>query len=171
MRPDPSKRRRIPLGERLTIVEKIRRGEATIAWMSSQLAIPEAQIMQWLRTHKDERWTCVSDVLSGGAVAGDLQRRARRLLQLVDDANVELRLLHQRLFAVTQANGPRRPRGGSFTEHVAGKMSHLPQALGLPRGPGLTQSDSNAIAELVRGGEHRAGRDRDTPLGGFLEEQ
>jgi hypothetical protein len=111
MHPDQSKRRHIPLGERLTVLEKIRRGEATIAWMSSQLAVPQAQIMEWLRTHKDEEWTCVSDVLSGGQVAGDLQRRARRLLQLVDDADVELRLLHQRLFAVIQATKSRRPRG------------------------------------------------------------
>lgn len=102
MHPNRSRNRHIPLGKRLTVLEKIRRGDATIEGISGQLAIPQAEILEWLHRHKDDRWTCVSEIVSGGHAVGHLQRRVKRLLQLVDDADLELRRLHRRVFAALQ---------------------------------------------------------------------
>lgn len=110
LRADRSRRRHVPLGERLTVVGRIRRGDATVESVAAHLEIPEAEILQWLRRHEHDDWTTISDIVSGSSEARDLERKAERLMRLVDEAELELRRLHRRVLSAIGADErPRRP--------------------------------------------------------------
>lgn len=97
----------------MTALDAIRRGDATIEAMASRLEVPRERILEWLDRHKDEAWTSVAEIVGGGHAVRDLQRRLGRLLQLVDEAELELRILHQQVFAAIQATDGDANRSGA----------------------------------------------------------
>ena len=90
----------------MTVVGRIRRGEASVESVAADLGIPHTEVMQWASRHEHDDWTTVSDIVSGSHEVRDLECKAERLMRLVDQAELELRRLHRRVLAAIGADEP-----------------------------------------------------------------
>ena len=94
------KARRPCLGERIAAVERIRAGEASVAEISRQFGLPEADVHSWLTVHANDRTVILSHLRSELAgEAGKLLRQAQVLRQLIATTDRTLNLLHAQLLS------------------------------------------------------------------------
>jgi hypothetical protein len=99
---NPDKRaRRLNLGERLAVIETIRRGTRSPEQAAEECGVTGAEVLRWMEIHADDRILRVDDVW----VPADVKRltlRAQRLLDLIDTADSDIRALVHLLAQATR---------------------------------------------------------------------
>ena len=102
MQANPDRRaRRLNLGERLAVIERIRRGAQSPEQAAEEIGVSGAEVLRWMEVHADDRIVRVDDVW----VPPDVKRltlRAQRLLDLIDMADSDIRALVQLLAQATR---------------------------------------------------------------------
>jgi hypothetical protein len=91
-----TRRRHIPLGERLEAAEHIRAGRMDVLATAMKMGVPPEEIERWVASR--ERPVTVAEVLASPAELR-LTRRAERLVALIATADTMIRLLTDRLDA------------------------------------------------------------------------
>jgi hypothetical protein len=99
---NPARRpRRLNLGERLAVIERIRRGTQSPEEAAEEIGITGAEVLRWMEVHAEDRIVRVDEVW----VPADVKRltlRAQRLLDLIDMADSDIRALVQLLAQATR---------------------------------------------------------------------
>jgi DNA-directed RNA polymerase specialized sigma subunit len=90
------RRRHIHLGERLDAIERIRAGEATPEQVSAELEVLPEEVHQWMQVHADDRIVSLDETRVQPEVRR-LSRRAERLVELIANADVTIRILNRML--------------------------------------------------------------------------
>jgi hypothetical protein len=91
-----TRRRHIPLGERLDAAESIRAGRLDVLTAAMKLGVPPEEIERWVASR--ERPVTVAEVLASPSELR-LTRRAERLVELIAAADTLIRSLTDRLDA------------------------------------------------------------------------
>jgi hypothetical protein len=90
----------VHLGERLACIERIRAGETTFRQAAEELEVDEAQVYLWMELHGNDRLVTINELrLPSNALNARLASRARRLAQLLLDAERRVRELHLELIS------------------------------------------------------------------------
>ena len=92
-------RRFVHLGERLTAIERVRAGQATLPEAAAELGVSREQLLQWMDQHGNDRLVTLAELRGGDARAARLASRARRLAVLLAAAERRVRELHLELLS------------------------------------------------------------------------
>ena len=99
----------VHLGERLSCIARIRAGEITATQAADELGVEEAQVYLWLEMHGNDRLVTIDELrIPSNARNARLAARARRLAQLVLDAERRVRELHLELISKEFGAKPHR---------------------------------------------------------------
>ena len=90
--------RRVHLGDRLAIIDRIRRGAHTLEQAAEDAGVPVNEVERWMTIHADDRIVRIEDVWIPADVK-ELTLRAQRLLDLIDTADADIRAMVQELSA------------------------------------------------------------------------
>jgi hypothetical protein len=88
--------RHVHLGERLEIVDRIRRGELDVEGAAWRCGVDADEIRRWLELHSNERPVTLEEVVQAPDVVR-LSRRAQRLAELIATSESTIRTLHSML--------------------------------------------------------------------------
>ena len=88
--------RHIHLGERLTVIERIRRGRHTPEEAAARAGVPIAEVMRWLEVHGDDRIVGIDEV-SEPEEQRRLAQRAQLLVDMIENADQTIRSLVRQL--------------------------------------------------------------------------
>ena len=97
--------RHVHLGERLEVIERIRRGALAIGEAALECGVAREEVERWLEMHAGDRPLTFEEVVESPDVVR-LARRARRLAELIAVSESTIRALHRMLRAAPA------PRGG-----------------------------------------------------------
>jgi hypothetical protein len=98
----------VHLGDRLLAIARIRSGAASIDAIAQEFGLEAADIVHWLEAHAGDRIRTFDELRYGSEEMRGLERRARRLAELVADADRQIRDLHQEYLLMVAS------RGGGF---------------------------------------------------------
>lgn len=88
--------RHVHLGERLDIVDRIRRGELDVEGAARRCGVHGDEVRRWLELHSNERPVTLEEVVQSPDVVR-LTRRAQRLAELIATSESTIRTLHSML--------------------------------------------------------------------------
>ena len=103
------RRRHVHLGDRLDAIARIRAGEITAEQVATELDVLTEEVHQWLQVHGDDRIVSLDETRVLPEVRR-LSRRAERLVELIANADVTIRVLN-RMLAETSAGRSPTPEG------------------------------------------------------------
>jgi DNA-directed RNA polymerase specialized sigma subunit len=95
------RRRHVHLGERLDAIERIRAGDATPEQIAAEFEVLPEEVHQWIQVHGEDRIVSLDETRVLPEVRR-LSRRAERLVELISNADVTIRVLN-RMLAETSA--------------------------------------------------------------------
>ena len=95
-KPTTKRRRHIHLGDRLEAIERIRGKQATPEQVAAELDVPAEEVHLWLQVHADDRIVALDDTRVSPEVRR-LSRRAERLVELIANADLTIRILNRML--------------------------------------------------------------------------
>jgi hypothetical protein len=99
----------VHLGERLSCIGRIRAGEITCADAAEELGVDEAQVLLWIELHGNDRLVTIEELrVPSNARNARLAAKARRLAQLLLDAERRVRELHLELISKEFGAKPHR---------------------------------------------------------------
>jgi transposase-like protein len=110
-------RRHVHLGLRLDAIERIRRGEISLAEAAAELGVTPATVLHWMNVHADERTVRIEEVLVPPRVQS-LTRRAQRLVALIAEADSTIRVLNRQLCASAPPRRRAPPQSGSTPRNL-----------------------------------------------------
>jgi transposase-like protein len=99
------RRRHVHLGERLDAIARIRAGEASPEQVAAEFEVLPEEVHQWVQVHGDDRIVSLDETRVLPEVRR-LSRRAERLVELIANADVTIRVLNRML---AEASGGRSP--------------------------------------------------------------
>ena len=102
-----SKRRHVHLGDRLDAIERIRGGQSTPEDVAEELGVSAEQVHVWMQVHADDRIVALDDTRISPEVRR-LSRRAERLVELIANAELTIRILSRMLADGTSERSPAR---------------------------------------------------------------
>jgi len=108
-KPTNKRRRHVHLGERLEVIERIRARQVTPEQAAAELGVLEEEVHLWLQVHADDRIVALDDTRVSPEVRR-LSRRAERLVELIANADVTIRVLN-RMLAEISAGQPTARHG------------------------------------------------------------
>jgi hypothetical protein len=111
--------RYVHLGERLAALGRIRRGARSIDATAAELGVTRGEILEWQRRHRDDRVLSFDEARSGSPQAHRLRRRAAHLAKLVEQAERQIRQLHQELLHAPQPSKQFGQDDHSRARHVS----------------------------------------------------
>jgi hypothetical protein len=92
--------RHVHLGDRLLAIARIRSGVQHAHEVAADLGVRTADVERWLAVHADERIVTLAELRGGREPAcARLERRARQLARLVEEAEREVRQLERELLS------------------------------------------------------------------------
>jgi len=106
-----SKRRHIHLGERLAVIEKIHAKELTAEEAARDLGVPVADVFRWMQVHSGDRIFTLEEARIPPDVRR-LSKRAERLVELIEAADLTIRVLNRMLTEVDGGGRAIRGTGG-----------------------------------------------------------
>jgi transposase len=93
-------RRHVHLGDRLLAIGRIRSGIQSVEEVARDLGVSAGDVERWLTLHADERIVTLAELRGRRRPAyARLERRARRLTRLVEEAEREVRRLERELLS------------------------------------------------------------------------
>jgi hypothetical protein len=99
--------RHVHLGDRLLAIARIRDGVQRPQDVAADLGVRIEDVERWLTLHADERIVTLAELRGRRKPAyARLERRARRLMRLVDEAEREVRRLERELVSKKLAENP-----------------------------------------------------------------
>lgn len=90
------RRRHVHLGDRLEVIERIRAGQVTPEVAAGELGVPAEEVHLWLQVHADDRIVALDDTRVSPEVRR-LSKRAERLVELIANADLTIRVLNRML--------------------------------------------------------------------------
>jgi hypothetical protein len=99
------RRRHVHLGERLDAIARIRLGSATPQQVALELNVDTADIVRWMQIHAEERNMTFEEVRVPPDVLR-LSRRAERLVGLIANADMTIRVLNRMLAEAASGRAP-----------------------------------------------------------------
>jgi len=106
-----SRPRHVHLGERLNVIEKIRAKEVTPETAAEGLGVPVSDVFRWMQVHSDDRIFTLEEARIPPDVRR-LSRRAERLVELIEAADLTIRVLNRMLAEVDGKGQAVRSTGG-----------------------------------------------------------
>ena len=91
-----ARKRHVHLGERLETIERIRRGEMTVAQAAAEYGVAAAEVSRWVEIYAGDRPLTFDEVVQSPDVVR-LTRRAQRLADLIATSESTIRALHRML--------------------------------------------------------------------------
>jgi hypothetical protein len=88
--------RHVHLGERLEVIERIRRGALGIDEAARRCGVAREEVARWLEMHAKDRPLTLEEVVHSPDVVR-LTRRAQRLAELIATSESMIRTLHRML--------------------------------------------------------------------------
>lgn len=88
--------RHVHLGERLTVIERIRHGRHTPEEAAAEVGVPVEEVLRWLEVHGEDRIVRVEEVAEPEEVR-HLTRRVQMLMDMIGTADETIRGLIRRL--------------------------------------------------------------------------
>lgn len=88
--------RRVHLGDRLAIIDRVRRGARSLEQAASEAGVPIDEVQRWMKIHAEDRIVRVEEVWVPEEVR-QLTLRAQRLLDLIDLADADIRFMSKKL--------------------------------------------------------------------------
>ena len=99
----------VHLGDRLSCIERIRAGEITVTQAADELDVEEAQVHLWMELHGNDRLVTIDELrVPSSSRNARLAARARRLAQLLLEAERRVRELHLELISKEFGAKPHR---------------------------------------------------------------
>lgn len=102
-----NKPRHVHLGDRLDAIERIRAGQSTPETAAEELGVSAEQVHTWMQVHADDRIVALDDTRISPEVRR-LSRRAERLVALIANAELTIRILSRMLAEGTPERPPVR---------------------------------------------------------------
>jgi DNA-directed RNA polymerase specialized sigma subunit len=102
-----SRQRHVHLGDRLQVIEKIQAGATTPEEAADELHVTAAEVRHWMQLHSGDRIVSLDEV----RVSPDVQRlsrRAQRLVELIENADLTIRILNRMLAEMATAGAAPR---------------------------------------------------------------
>ena len=106
-KPMTKRRRHVHLGDRLEVLERIRGGQVTPEQAAGELGVPAEEVHLWLQVHADDRIVALDDTRVSPEVRR-LSRRAERLVELIANADLTIRVLNRMLAEFSTGRPPAR---------------------------------------------------------------
>ena len=99
----------VHLGDRLSCIERIRAGEITVTQAADELDVEESQVYLWMELHGNDRVVTIDELrMASSSRSARLAARARRLAQLLLEAERRVRELHLELISKEFGAKPHR---------------------------------------------------------------
>lgn len=102
-----SRRHHVHLGDRLAVIEKIRTKAMTPEQAAARLGVAEAEVQGWMQVHAKDRIVSLDEARVSPDVAR-LSRRAERLVELIESADLTIRILNRMLAEISMGRPPAR---------------------------------------------------------------
>jgi len=99
------RRRHVHLGERLDAIQRIRAKDATPEQLAAEFGVPAEEVHQWMQVHGDDRIVSLDETRVQPEVRR-LSRRAERLVALIANADVTIRVLNRMLAEASAGRSP-----------------------------------------------------------------
>jgi len=100
-----SRQRHVHLGDRLDAIEKIHSGTATVEQVAAEFSVSPDEVHHWMNIHSGDRIVSLEEV----RVSPDVQRlskRAARLVELIENADLTIRILNRMLAEISVGRPP-----------------------------------------------------------------
>ncbi|HLX24355.1 MAG TPA: hypothetical protein VKR38_13495 [Usitatibacter sp.] len=101
------RRRHVHLGERLDAIERIRSGRSTPEKAADELGVPAEEVQLWMQIHAGDRIVALEDTRVSPEVRR-LSKRAERLVELIANADLTIRVLNRMLTEISAGRSPVR---------------------------------------------------------------
>jgi hypothetical protein len=99
------RRRHVHLGERLDLIERIRASRLTAEQAADEAGVSVEEVQMWMQIHADDRIVALDDTRVSPEVRR-LSKRAERLVELIANADLTIRILNRMLSEVTTVRPP-----------------------------------------------------------------
>ena len=106
-KPTNKRRRHIHLGDRLEVIERIRASQITAEQAASELGVSAEEVHLWMQVHADDRIVALDDTRVSPEVRR-LSKRAERLVGLIANADLTIRILNRMLAEMSNGRPPIR---------------------------------------------------------------
>jgi len=106
-----SRPRHVHLGQRLDVIQRIRSKELSPEEAAENLGVPVSDVFHWMQVHSDDRIFTLEEARIPPEVRR-LSRRAERLVELIEAADLTIRVLNRMLTEVDAKGHAVRGTGG-----------------------------------------------------------
>ncbi len=99
------RRRHVHLGERLGLIERIRAGNLTPETAADEAGVSADEVHMWMQVHADDKIVALDDTRVSPEVR-KLSKRAERLVELIANADLTIRILNRMLAEISAVRPP-----------------------------------------------------------------